>query len=163
MDDTNGRILKLVILLILVITLGLLFKIDFNTEQFNKMGPSIISGVVLIIGLMVFFSIIGFDLTPVQDKHVEKVVDIEAFEPISSSGFCKSYEGRRHELEKSCLKLTKSNCLSTSCCVYAKMDGKEECLSGDIHGPTFRREPNGRTRDIDFFYFRDKCYGDKCE
>jgi hypothetical protein len=45
---------------------------------------------------MVFFSIIGFNLNPVQDKQIEKIVDIEAFNSIENSteaqGFCKSHD-----------------------------------------------------------------------
>src|SRR6056300_425034 len=139
MDDTNARVMKLLILLILVITVKTIFKIQMNAEFIKKLGPSALSVAILILGLMVFFSIIGFDLTPVQDKQIEKVVDIEAFDSMASTGFCKSHEGDRKSLQESCSKLSKDNCLATSCCVYAKMQGKEQCHSGDQHGPTFRR------------------------
>ena len=162
MNDTNARILKLLILVILLITLGILFKLDLNTEFFKKMGPPALSIAVIIIAIMVFFSIIDFDLTPIQDKQIEKVVDIEAFDNIASTGFCKNHEGDRKKLQESCSKLTKDNCVSTSCCVYAKMQGKKQCHSGDQHGPTFRRNENGKTHDIDYYYFRHKCYGDGC-
>lgn len=162
MDDTNARIMKLLILFILIVTVKIIFKIQLNADIVKKMGPSSLSVAILIMGLMVFFSIIGFDLTPVQDKQIEKVVDIEAFDSMNSTGFCKSHEGDRNSLQKSCAKLTKENCLATSCCVYAKMNGKEQCHSGDQHGPTFRRNENGKTHDIDYYYFRNKCYGDGC-
>ena len=162
MDDTNARVMKLLILLILVITVKTIFKIQMNAEFIKKLGPSALSVSILIIGIMVFFSIIGFDLTPVEDKQIEKVVDIEAFDSMASTGFCKNHEGDRKSLQESCSKLTKDNCVATSCCVYAKMKGKEQCHSGDIHGPTFRRNEQGKTHDIDYYYFRHKCYGDGC-
>ena len=116
---------------------------------------------VIIIGLMVLFSIINFDLTPIQDKYVEKIVDIESFS-MMDKGFCKSHKGNSKDLQISCSELTKKNCLATSCCVYAKMDGKEQCHAGDESGPTFRRDSNGKTKDIDYYYFKNKCYGNGC-
>ena len=63
--------------------------------EFKKLAPSILSVAIIIIGSMVFFSIIGFNLNPVQDKQIEKIVDIEAFNGIENSteaqGFCKSH------------------------------------------------------------------------
>jgi hypothetical protein len=162
MEDTNARIMKLLILFILIVTLKIIFKIEMNADFIKKLGPPSLSVAILILGLMVFFSIIGFDLTPVQDKQIEKVVDIEAFDSMASTGFCKSHEGDRKSLQESCSKLSKDNCLATSCCVYAKMQGKEQCHSGDQHGPTFRRNEHGKTHDIDYYYFRHKCYGEDC-
>jgi hypothetical protein len=162
MDDTNATVMKLLILLILVITVITIFKIQMNADFLKQFSAPTLSVGIFILGLMVFFSIIDFDLTPVEDKHIEKVVDIEAFDSMTSTGFCKSHEGDRKSLQESCSKLTKDNCLATSCCVYAKMKGKEQCHSGDQHGPTFRRNENGKTHDIDYYYFRHKCYGNGC-
>jgi len=131
-------------------------------EELNKLGPLMLSIAIIIIGLMVFFSIIEFKLTPVKDVTIQKVVDIEAFEN-PENGFCKSHEGKRQELQKECNKLTRDNCLATSCCVYAKMEGEEKCYSGDIHGPTFKRDKNGKTKDIDYYYFQNKCLGKGCK
>ena len=132
--------------------------------EMDKLGPLMISVAVVIIGLIVFFAIIEFKMTPVKDVYVEKIVDIEAFENnINGESFCKSHEGKRTELQTSCSKLTKDNCLATSCCVYAKMEGEELCHSGDINGPTFKRDKNGKTKDIDYYFFKNKCFGKGCE
>lgn len=132
-----------------------------TNNSLQNMIPLMITVAVIIIGLMVFFAIIQFDLLPVKDPTIQKVVNIESFNNMEQ-GFCKSHEGKRNELQISCNKLTKDNCLATSCCVYAKMDGIEKCHSGDINGPTFRRDANGKTKDIDYYYFRNKCIGTKC-
>jgi hypothetical protein len=135
---------------------------SLNNGGFKKYGGPILSVAVIILGTMVFFSIIGFDLLPIQDKEIEKIVDIEAFDSMTSTSFCKSHEGNINKLQESCSKLTKDNCTSTSCCVYAKMQNKEQCHSGDSNGPTFRRDKNGKTHDIDYFFYRDKCFGNGC-
>jgi len=131
-------------------------------DDFNKMVPLMLSITILMIGMIVFFAIIEFKLTPIKDIHIQKIVEIEAFDN-PAIAFCKSHEGKRHELQTSCSKLSKDNCLATSCCVYAKMNGKELCHSGDHHGPTFKRDKNGKTRDIEYYYFQNKCFGDCSE
>ena len=133
-----------------------------------------LSVTIIMLGILVYFSIIGFNLNPSRDVHVQKVVEIESFENNDNdndndndnrtqTSFCKTHEGDRNNLQNSCSKLTKNNCLATSCCVYALMDGREQCHSGDINGPTFKRDDNGKTKDIDYYYYRNKCFGSKCE
>ena len=48
-------------------------------EELKKIGPLMLSVSIVIIGMMVFFSIIEFKLTPVTDTRIQKIVDIEAF------------------------------------------------------------------------------------
>ncbi len=43
------------------------------------------------------------------------------------------------------------------------MHGEEKCHSGDEHGPTFRRDNNGKTKKIDYYYFKNKCFGNCSE
>lgn len=129
--------------------------------NFNIVGPQMLSVAIVMIGIMVFFAIIEFNLTPVRDIHIQKEVLIEAFD--NNNGFCKTHEGDRNKLQKSCSELTRDNCLATSCCVYAKMEGVEQCHSGDINGPTFKRDKEGKTKNIDYYYFRNKCIGDGCK
>jgi hypothetical protein len=129
--------------------------------NFNILGPQMLSVAIVMIGIMVFFAIIEFNLTPVRDIHIQKEVKIEAFD--NNDGFCKTHEGDRNKLQKSCSELTRDNCLATSCCVYAKMEGNEQCHSGDINGPTFKRDKSGKTKNIDYYYFRNKCIGNGCK
>ena len=44
-------------------------------EELNKLGPLMLSIAIIIIGLMVFFAIIEFKLTPVKDVTIQKIVD----------------------------------------------------------------------------------------
>jgi len=165
MTDTTGLILKLLLLIVGVITLkGLVGNTSNNIESKVPKGIApMITIAVIIIALIVYFGIVGFDLTPVEDPHIEKIVDVEGFDNIDlETGFCKHHEGDRNGLNESCGQLTKDSCMATDCCVYAKMRGEEKCFAGDKHGPTFRRNANGKTYDIDFYYFKDKCYGAEC-
>ena len=185
MNNSSDYLLKIVILTIVIIAVGLLIYIQTDTtilsnNTFDKLTPQMLSVAIIIIGLIVFFAIIEFKLTPIQDRQVEKVVNIEAFNNNANNanndnntnntnnandnnGFCKTHEGDRNKLQESCSEMTKDNCLATSCCVYALMDGKEQCHSGDINGPTFKRDKNGKSKDIDYYYFRNKCFGTGCK
>ncbi len=58
-------------------------------EELKKLGYIMLSVTIVIIGMMAFFSIIEFKLTPVTDTHIQKIVDIEAFQNPPTS-FCKS-------------------------------------------------------------------------
>jgi hypothetical protein len=62
-------------------------------------------------------------------------------------------------LEQSCKKLTKNNCNSTSCCVWTS---ENKCTSGNINGPIFNTNSNGKTIELDYYYFKNKCYGKNC-
>jgi hypothetical protein len=133
-----------------------------NMSSLKRMFPIMISLAIVMIGIMVFFSIINFDLLPIKTSKIEKIVEIEAFDTMGP-GFCKSHEGNTSKLQDSCSELLKDNCVATSCCVYAKIEGEEKCHAGDKNGPIFRRDNNGKTKDIDYYYFKNKCYGVGCK
>lgn len=76
-----------------------------------------------------------------------------------SDAFCEYHRGNSGVLETSCEKLTQKNCNSTSCCVWAS-PGK--CLAGGAGGPTFNTDKNGKTNDLDYYYFQGKCFGKGC-
>jgi hypothetical protein len=168
-NNSSESLLKIVILSIVVITVGLLVHVHVDTtlfrNVFDKVGPQVLSVSIIMIGLIVFFAIIELKMTPIKDVQVQKVVNIEGFDNNANNdnGFCKTHEGDRNKLQESCSEMTKDNCLATSCCVYALMDGKEQCHSGDINGPTFKRDENGKSKNIDYYYFRNKCIGKGCE
>ena len=167
------QMMKLSVFIIFIAMIFLLFKINIDKEYIKENFAPILSVVIVILGLIVFFSIIELDLTPVKNPHIEKIVSIEAFENKMksandkndkyNSSFCKSYTGNSSKLDKACNDLTRDNCLATSCCVYAKIEDKESCYAGGEDGPTFKRDENGKTKDIDFYWYKNKCYGKICE
>ncbi len=127
------------------------------SSKINTILGMIIVAAVLF-GVIIFFAIIDFDLTPVEDINLEKVVVVEGYE----NSFCNSLQGKSAELNEQCQNLTRNNCLKTDCCVYAKMEGEEKCLAGNQNGPTFRFSGPNKTKNIDYYYYKDKCYGNKC-
>ena len=76
-----------------------------------------------------------------------------------SDAFCENHRGSSHILEESCGKLTQGNCNSTSCCVWTS---NNKCVAGKVDGPTFNTDDNGKTKNLDYYYYKNKCYGAKC-
>jgi len=76
-----------------------------------------------------------------------------------NDAFCESHRGKSTTLNENCGKLTEQNCNTTSCCVWAS-PGK--CLAGDEKGPLFNSDTNGKTMNLDYYYYQNKCYGKNC-
>jgi hypothetical protein len=61
-----------------------------------------------------------------------------------------------HNKNESCKKLTRKNCNDVKCCVWMSDD---TCVAGNERGPTYNTDDNGKTREIDFYYYQNKRYG----
>jgi hypothetical protein len=124
--------------------------------------PHIISVVILILGIIIAMQLLGINLDETSDStHIAKIVTVEAYDNMHAN-FCETYRGKRHELEEKCNELTKKNCLATNCCVYANIDGSEKCMSGSKHGPTYRTNDDGTNKEVDYYYYKNKCVGKGC-
>lgn len=77
-----------------------------------------------------------------------------------SDAFCENKRGASGELDKSCRTLTRDNCTTTSCCVWTSDD---KCVAGGADGPTFNSDEKGKTIDLDYYYFKEKCFGKGCK
>ena len=122
--------------------------------------------VLLIIALIVFMNTIGINLNINEHpKKLLQVVTIEGLkereEPIKTGAdaFCESYKGSSGDLNTSCGKLTNKNCNATSCCI---LSSDKKCVAGNADGPTYNTDSNGKTINLDYYYYQNKCYGDKC-
>jgi hypothetical protein len=133
--------------------------------------------VIVIISVMVYQQIMyvqhGIDITGSgrNGKNSQTVI-VEPFESADANadgkanldslleaGFCKTHLGKPAELETACGKMSKHSCTATSCCVWASMDSKESCVSGNQHGPIFKTHKNGAPKTLDYYYFENKCSG----
>jgi hypothetical protein len=131
--------------------------------------------VVVIIGALVYQQMMhvkqGTDITEndvvgLSGPNTRTVV-VETFDNADSNsldaklkaGFCKSHLGNPAELETACGKLSQHSCTATSCCVWAKMNSAESCVSGNRHGPIFKHETTGAPKTLDYYYFENKCNG----
>lgn len=126
--------------------------------------------VILIIGALVYQQIMyrqnGIDVTGLGNRKKSQTVIIEPFDNTANNldaslqaGFCKTHLGKPAELETACGNMSKQSCTATSCCVWAKMDSKESCVSGNQYGPIFKTQKNGAPKTLDYYYFENKCSG----
>jgi hypothetical protein len=118
----------------------------------------------LIFSLIVFINSVGLHLNePNQNKKLLQVVTMEGFDSSilmdKSDAFCEAHRGSSGGLDESCGKLTQNKCNSTSCCVWTS---ENKCVAGNENGPTFNTGAHGKTHTPDFYYFQNKCYGEKC-
>jgi hypothetical protein len=139
--------------------------LDFVKENIKKIVFIII--VVLFLLVLINIKDINFNNTKPESKLVQEVTietfDMNNTEDIltnltnSSDIFCKSYLGNSSDLEKGCNELTKSNCADVKCCIYAN----NKCMSGDINGPTYKTDKDGKMITIDSYYYLGKRQGAK--
>jgi len=127
--------------------------------------------VFLVFGLLVVISIKDINLNVpkpptklVQEVTVETFTEhslndssenIEQLKLQPSESFCQSYLGNSAALEPACNQLTETNCAQTNCCVYT--NGK--CVAGDINGPTYKTDTNGKMITMDTYYYLGKKHG----
>ena len=146
-------------------------------EEIIKYLLQIFVVVVILFGLILIFKFNDNGVTnnTPTTKQVKEVVTIEKMTTNSNSSsldldleldnsvsFCKSHEhlSSGSNLEDSCGGLTNDNCKSVSCCVL--LNG-EKCVAGGADGPTFKTEKDGSKRNVDFYYYQKKCYGNGCD
>lgn len=112
--------------------------------------------VFLILSIIILINSIGFNL---NEPDIPKKTFHEGLDTIlpSNQAFCEINKG--FKLEQSCNDLTKQNCGLTSCCIWSS-DNK--CKAGNKSGPIFNSNSNGKTNSLDYYYFQNKCYGEKC-
>jgi hypothetical protein len=143
-------------------------------EELFKYIIKVLIFVLLIFALIIFVNSLGLNLneTPIPKKLIQSVTieGLTNYEGLTNipdtsiiqnknDAFCESHRGSSHILNESCGNLTKQNCNNTSCCVWSS---DQKCLAGSIDGPTFNTDSNGKTKKWDYYYFQDKCFGEKC-
>lgn len=128
----------------------------------------IITLVILILGSIVFFSIIGLDFTDktaMKKKPIEKIITMESFQAqlindVSEEAKRVSLCDKKFSLEEMndrCKKVTSDeNCKNTSCCVW--LNGKS-CVGGSEDGPTYYTDDTHTEINVDYYYYKNKCYG----
>lgn len=124
----------------------------------KKQWPSILTVVITFLTLILVFQILGVNFSPVEDKHIEKVVTIESFDTDPSQEVIQDNNNHDHKaLHDTCTTHSKQACKTASYCVL--LDG-ESCVGGNRQGPSYLTK-NGNKVDYKYYYHKHKCYG-KC-
>jgi hypothetical protein len=111
-----------------------------------------IKKIILFLGILPIFFILHFIGNYLKGISVEGLGLLN-----KTDAFCEVNKG--FELEKQCNALTETNCNTTSCCVWTS---NKKCKSGDISGAVFNTDANGKTEIPEYYYYKNKCYGEKC-
>lgn len=120
--------------------------------------PSILTVVVTMLTLIIIFQAIGVDFSPIEDKHIQKVVTIESFQTDPSQEVIPNNNNHDHKaLHDTCTTHSKRACKTASYCVL--LDG-DSCVGGNKHGPSYLTK-DGNKVDYKYYYYKHKCYG-KC-
>lgn len=82
----------------------------------------------------------------------------------TTQDFCETLKGDSEAIEKKCLEQSEDGCKVRSCCILAfnKQNTKGQCLAGSRTGPTYHTDENGQNKNVDYYYYRNKCYGNDC-
>lgn len=129
------------------------------------MDPKYVLKIFIMVFLILSFIIF---INSIESNNLLQVVTMEGLTTSStntniiidkSDAFCEKHRGSSGTLDESCGKLTQGNCNSTSCCVWTSGN---KCKAGNASGPTFNSDANGKTKHLDYYYFQNKCYGEKC-
>jgi hypothetical protein len=101
---------------------------------------------------------LNFNTTQTDSKVAEDVVleTIKNMNMTPSDAFCQSYLGKSNLLEEGCSRLNKNQCLQTNCCIYTDLF---KCSAGTVEGPTYKTNVDGEFISNDYYYYRNKCYG----
>jgi hypothetical protein len=118
--------------------------------------PSILTVVISFITIITFFKLIGTTFTPIEDKRVDKVVTIEAFETNPSVDTIPTNANNDPlKIHHTCSSFSKHACSTASYCVL--LNG-EQCVGGNKYGPTFLTN-KGIKVDHDYYLHKGKCKG----
>jgi len=108
--------------------------------------------------ILFIFSIYFFTYTFLNTFLNDNTIEGLATSP--NDAFCANYRGSGGKLDSACQTLTKNNCNSTSCCVWTS---ENKCAAGNANGPIFNSDSNGKTKELGYYLFQNKCYGEKCK
>ena len=109
--------------------------------------------------LLIFILFISVNIAKkyyfIKEGYASKKSDILEMKNLTNfpDSWCQNTSGTN--LENSCKHMDKEVCKKMSCCVWAKTGDNEKCLAGNKDGTLFGKPP-------DYYYFKEKCYGDNC-
>ena len=142
---------------ILLMSLGILIFVILKTKHLINIGHDNVN-----VGGKTIKREIIIENMDVKEKEKEK--EHNKIVGNMTADFCKTLQGKSHEIEKECEKQTDGACKVRSCCVLTKKKGDTnvKCLAGSKVGPTYHTDDNGNDINFDYYYYQNKCYGTGC-
>ena len=101
--------------------------------------------------LILVFQILDVNFSPIENKHIEKVVTIESFDTNPSQDVIPGNHNHNPKpLHDTCTTHSTRACKTASFCVL--LDG-EKCVGGNKHGPTYLTQ-DGDKVDYNYYYHK---------
>jgi hypothetical protein len=110
---------------------------------------------ILLLIFIVFMLFMYVNYESIKEGYSSKQSDLLEIKNLTNfaDSWCQNTSGTN--LENACKHMDKDVCKKMSCCVLAKTGENENCLAGNKNGTLFGKQP-------DYYYFKEKCYGDSC-
>ena len=104
----------------------------------------------------------GFDNKTDIDTKQETKTELNE-EKTFNTTVCDKLQGKSHEIETHCSNLNNDLCKFTKCCIlgHDADAGTMKCVAGNRIGPTYHETDDNVPRNFDYWYYKNKCYGDK--
>jgi hypothetical protein len=118
----------------------------------KKLNKNILNFYILLL-IFVLFMYVYF-----YYKNIKEGLNTDLNTDFAKS-FCDLNQSSGQELKEKCPTLTQNNCRSTSCCIWTS---HQKCEAGGENGLLFNTEPSGKPIHLDYYYYKDTCYGKKC-
>jgi len=120
--------------------------------------------VLLFFAIYIFIESIGINFNaPQPPKKLIQVVTMEGMESSllkdKKDAFCENLRGDSNKLNNACNSLTTNKCSSSGCCIWTS---ENKCVAGTADGAVFNSDSKGKTMNLDYYYYKNKCYGNKC-
>ena len=125
--------------------------------MFLKMNKNVLN-IVLFFIILVCLYFYYFNSKELKEGLKDMYVETNLSSDFAKS-FCESTNSSGADLQTKCQKLTQDNCRSTSCCIWTS---NEKCDAGGKDGLLFNTDSTGKPIPLDYYYYKDTCYGKKC-
>jgi len=128
-------------------------------ELLKKMNKKKFLNIVILFLCFMLFVFIYFNYFNIKEGLKDMYIENNLSSDFAKS-FCESTNSSGAELQTECKKLTQDNCRSTSCCIWTS---NEKCDAGGKDGLLFNTDSNGKLIPLDYYYYKDQCYGKNCK
>jgi hypothetical protein len=148
-----------------------------NLKKWSKKNYVILFLIFILFAFVYFYYALEGKLEKLEKmEKMEKMEKLEKLEKLEeglkdmyidtnlssdfANSFCESNQLSGPDLNKSCSNLTQDNCRSTSCCIWTS---NKKCQAGGKDGLLFNKDLDGKKIDLDYYYYKDTCYGKNCK
>jgi hypothetical protein len=130
-----------------------------DLKKWSKKNYVILFLIFILFAFVYFYYALEGKMEKIEEGLKDMYIDTNLSSDFANS-FCESNQLSGPDLNKSCSNLTQDNCRSTSCCIWTS---NKKCQAGGKDGLLFNKDLDGKKIDLDYYYYKDTCYGKNCK